>query len=441
MLLLLLLGCASAGGSDRVAAHINASCAAYGSCSYVKGRACQCNLGECSKYNDCCADVQAVCAAATCSAYGCHNKSALCSCTDSCSHKHECCVDFHQTCPRHPHPGPPPGPPPPPTGPCGFEDRCPPQQFHLAPTELPTAVVVSFVTGAKWTDTPNCSLGIAPGQQSTSFLGATTTYTDGGWLGKLHAVRLTGLAADGKQVYYYSCGGPEFSFVSPPPPGPPSFPMTVAAVADLGSRCSREGGGCGNATFDSLARSAQRGDFGLLLHAGDIAYTSGKQHIWDEYGRDIEGTAARVPYAVAPGNHEHYYNFSAYRHRFDMPRKNISENLWWCEETPFLGAIFPNSKTIVHQDRLDTHKQKNGEKQCLCRSWSHGGIHVLSFSTEHNYSKGSEQWAWIEEDLKSVDRTITPWLLVQGHRPIYCSTADEYDCGATYRLKTRRRSC
>jgi hypothetical protein len=66
---------------------------------------------------------------------------------------------------------------------------------------------------------------------------------------------------------------------------------------------------------------------------------------------------------------------------------------------------------------------------------------VLSFSTEHNYSKGSEQWAWIEEDLKSVDRTITPWLLVQGHRPIYCSTADEYDCGATYRLKTRRRSC
>jgi hypothetical protein len=36
---------------------------------------------------------------------------------------------------------------------------------------------------------------------------------------------------------------------------------------------------------------------------------------------------ARVPYAVAPGNHEHYYNFSGYRHRFDMPRKAISENL------------------------------------------------------------------------------------------------------------------
>ena len=141
--------------------------------------------------------------------------------------------------------------------------------------------------------------------------------------------------------------------------------MTVAAVADLGSRCSREGGGCGNATFDSLARSAQRGDFGLLLHAGDIAYTSGKQHIWDEYGRDIEGTAARVPYAVAPGNHEHYYNFSAYRHRFDMPRKNISENLWWCEDTPFLVPFFRIQKRSFIKTGW-THINRKTEKTSVC---------------------------------------------------------------------------
>ena len=39
---------------------------------------------------------------------------------------------------------------------------------------------------------------------------------------------------------------------------------------------------------------AKRGDFNLLLHAGDIAYTSGKQYIWDEFGRDIEGTTAVI---------------------------------------------------------------------------------------------------------------------------------------------------
>jgi hypothetical protein len=36
----------------------NATCAALQSCSYVKGRGCQCNFPECQKYNDCCPDVQ-----------------------------------------------------------------------------------------------------------------------------------------------------------------------------------------------------------------------------------------------------------------------------------------------------------------------------------------------------------------------------------------------
>jgi hypothetical protein len=321
---------------------------------------------------------------------GCHNKSALCSCTDSCSHDHTCCVDYYQACPRRPHPaGPPPGPPPPPSGPCGFRDICPPQQFHLAPTDVSTAVTVSYVTGAKYTALPNCTLTTGLGKPVASFGGVTSTYSDGGWLGKLHAVRLTGLAP-AIEYRYFCNGGAEFPFTSPPPPGPASFPLVVAAVADLGSRCSREGGGCGNSTFDSLERSAVDREIGLLLHAGDIAYTSGKQSVWDDYGRDIEATAARIPYAVAPGNHEHYYNFSGYRHRFDMPRKETSENLWW--------------------------------------SFNHGGIHVLSFSTEHNYTVGSEQYNFIVSDLKGVDRVQTPWLIVQGHRPIYCSTDDEYDC-------------
>lgn len=250
---------------------------------------------------------------------------------------------------------------------------------------------MSFVTGAKFSAAPNCTLSVVGSGTVISFSGATTTYTDGGWLGKLHAVQLSGLAADGHTEYRYSCnGGAEFTFRSPPPPGPASFPLVVATVADLGSRCSRQGGGCGNSTFDSLERSARRREIGLLLHAGDIAYTSGRQSVWDEYGRDIEGTAARVPYAVAPGNHEHYYNFSGFRHRYDMPRKETSENLWW--------------------------------------SWSHGGVHVLSISTEHNYSVGSEQHSFIVSDLQAVDRTQTPWLIVQGHRPVYCSTDDEYDC-------------
>lgn len=51
-----------------------------------------------------------------------------------------------------------------------------------------------------------------------------------------------------------------------------------------------------------------------------------------------------------------------------------------------------------------------------CRySFDHGPIHFLQFSTEHDFSPGSEQFAWILADLKAVDRRKTPWLIAGGH--------------------------
>ena len=38
----------------------------------------------------------------------------------------------------------------------------------------------------------------------------------------------------------------------------------------------------------------------------------------------MEPIAARLPYQVCVGNHEHYYNFSGYLHRFEMPKANAS---------------------------------------------------------------------------------------------------------------------
>lgn len=31
---------------------------------------------------------------------------------------------------------------------------------------------------------------------------------------------------------------------------------------------------------------------------------------------------------------------------------------------------------------------------------------------------------WTENDLKSVDRTKTPWVIAFGHKPIYCKGSD-----------------
>jgi hypothetical protein len=35
---------------------------------------------------------------------------------------------------------------------------------------------------------------------------------------------------------------------------------------------------------------------------------------------------------------------------------------------------------------------------------------------------GSEQHAWVLSDLASVDRSVTPWVVVGGHRPMYIAS-------------------
>ena len=42
-------------------------------------------------------------------------------------------------------------------------------------------------------------------------------------------------------------------------------------------------------------------------------------------------------------------------------------------------------------------------------------------STEHNYTKGSRQYAWLEQDLQKVNREKTPWVVIGGHRAMYTS--------------------
>jgi hypothetical protein len=43
-------------------------------------------------------------------------------------------------------------------------------------------------------------------------------------------------------------------------------------------------------------------------------------------------------------------------------------------------------------------------------------------STEHDYTIGSEQYQWLLNDLESVDRSVTPWIIFGGHRPMYINS-------------------
>ena len=62
-------------------------------------------------------------------------------------------------------------------------------------------------------------------------------------------------------------------------------------------------------------------------------------------------------------------------------------------------------------------------------SYDHGGVHFASVSTEHDYSIGSPQWQWLQSDLRKAaapaQRVRVPWIVVVGHRPMYCSDKSE----------------
>jgi hypothetical protein len=56
--------------------------------------------------------------------------------------------------------------------------------------------------------------------------------------------------------------------------------------------------------------------------------------------------------------------------------------------------------------------------------WSYdvGLIHMIGISTEHNYTRDSPQYNWLKNDLRKVNRTLTPWILFNGHRPMYINS-------------------
>ena len=49
------------------------------------------------------------------------------------------------------------------------------------------------------------------------------------------------------------------------------------------------------------------------------------------------------------------------------------------------------------------------------------GAHVLMLGCYVEYGAGSEQFAWLQRDLASVDRARTPWVLVGMHAP-WCAS-------------------
>jgi len=270
-----------------------------------------------------------------------------------------------------------------------------PQQVHLALGASITEMVVMWITDDN-TSTSEVALGSKSGVYTSFFYGNTTTYNvgvDGGWHKIIHTVKVSKL--NPASVYYYKCGdlkagySPEYSFTTPPPKAPTVYGL----VADMGTYIPM-----GWAVCKQLADDHKRYNFSLIIHAGDIAYagtgsSDELEEVWDVWGSLVEPVASVVPYMVAIGNHEEYYNATSFMHRFYMPgyENGGNTNLWY--------------------------------------SIDHGNVHWIFFSTQDPFTPGTPQYQWLQMDLTAAqkNRENVAWIVLVTHRPMYCSDLEELD--------------
>jgi hypothetical protein len=219
------------------------------------------------------------------------------------------------------------------------------------------------------------------------------TYNVGGWLGVVHSAVMAALAP--ATTYEYRVGDAAlgvsavFNFTTlPPNVGSAARPLKVVEIADMGY------GPNSDATIASITERVEAGEVDFVLHPGDISYADGSEGHWDLFGRKIQPISARVPYMTAPGNHECWWNFTAYRTRMWMPAAGF-------------GA----------------------PADAMYYSFSAGAVAFVIMDSETWYDLPSiddAQERWVAARLTAAN-AARQFIVTAQHRPLYC-TAHASDC-------------
>ncbi|XP_028803632.1 probable inactive purple acid phosphatase 2 [Neltuma alba] len=157
----------------------------------------------------------------------------------------------------------------------------------------------------------------------------------------------------------------------------------------------------------------------FISHIGDISYARGYSWLWDHFFTQIEPVAARVAYHVCIGNHEYDWPLQPWKPDWASYGRDGGGE---CGVPYSLKFNMPgNSKEPTGTEAPATRN--------LYYSFDMGAVHFVYFSTETNFLPGSSQYNFLKHDLESVDRGKTPFVIVQGHRPMYTTSNEFRDAG------------
>ncbi|EFX04386.1 metallo-phosphoesterase [Grosmannia clavigera kw1407] len=289
-----------------------------------------------------------------------------------------------------------------------------------------------------------------------------------------HAVSLPNLKT--ATTYYYkivSTNSTVEQFMSPRQAGD-TTPFTMSVVIDLGvygkdgftiamDHTKRDliplvDPSLNHTTIGRLSATAD--DYEFVLHPGDFAYAddwfynvenllvgeAAYEAILEEFYGQLAPVAARKPYQASPGNHEADCEELPYTAALcPAGQKNFTDfNNRFGRSMPTAFASTSTNATA----RVLANKAQQLARPPFWYSFEYGMVHVIMIDTETDFANApdgpdgnanlntgpfgadGQQLAFLEADLASVDRSVTPWVIVGGHRPWYSTGGSDNICTA-----------
>mmetsp|Transcript_22750 Transcript_22750/g.43494 ORF Transcript_22750/g.43494 Transcript_22750/m.43494 type:complete len:703 (-) Transcript_22750:411-2519(-) len=232
-------------------------------------------------------------------------------------------------------------------------------------------------------------------------------YRDIGWI---HSALVE--VAPGRQLGYHltDCTGAKtrrYRLRVPPAPGGERR-TRVAMLGDMGrgtvddSKTWHQYGAPAMNVSLALGQEVARGELDAVFLFGDLSYAQGYTSVWDEWLDQVEPFAASVPFFTNQGNHE-----------YDTPKEAWREGA----APDIFDKNDSGGECGVPSSRLVGSPGGGGSVSAV-DYWARafGSIFFVSMNTEIDFSRGSEQWRFLDKALASVNRTRTPWVVFAGHR-------------------------
>ncbi|KAF9626530.1 hypothetical protein IFM89_034464, partial [Coptis chinensis] len=157
----------------------------------------------------------------------------------------------------------------------------------------------------------------------------------------------------------------------------------------------------------------------FISHIGDISYARGYSWLWDSFFSQIEPVASKLPYHVCIGNHEYDWPLQPWK-------PNWAEKVYGKDGGGECGVPYSLKFNMPGNSSIPTGTRAPATRN-LHYSFNSGVVHFVFMSTETDFLPGSSQYNFIKHDLENVDRKKTPFVVFQGHRPMYTTSNEATD--------------